>query len=46
MLYGYSFVVYVTADDIYKNISEVVEIRFYTSNYALDIPLPKHKFKK
>ena len=29
----YSFIVYIKADDIYKNITEDVETRFITSNY-------------
>ena len=29
------------ADDIYKDIAEDVEIRFDTSDYELDRPLPK-----
>ena len=33
-------------EDIYKNIAEVVETRFDTSNYELDRPLPKGKNKK
>ena len=41
-----SFIVYVRADDIYKDIAEDIEIRFDTSNYELDRPLPKRKSKK
>ena len=33
-------------DDIYKDIVEVVEIRFDTSNYELERPLPNGKNKK
>ena len=33
-------------DDIFKDIAEDVEIRFDTSNYELDKPLPKEKNKK
>ena len=33
-------------EDIYKDIAEVVETRFDTSNYELDRPLPKGKNKK
>ena len=33
------------ADDIYKDIAEDVEIRFDTSDYELDRPLPKWKNK-
>ena len=38
-----SFIVYIKADDIYKNIAENVENRFDTSNNNLDRPLPKGK---
>ena len=31
-----SFIVYIKKDDIYKDIAEDVETRFYTSNYDLD----------
>ena len=41
-----SFIVYIKADDIYKDIAEDVETRFDTSNYELDRPLPKRKNKK
>ena len=41
-----SFIVYIKADDIYKNIAEDVENRFDTSNYELDQPIPKEKMKK
>ena len=46
-----SFIVYIKADDIYKDIAEDVETRFDTSNYELecnsiDRPLPKGKNKK
>ena len=40
-----SFIVYIKADDVYKDIAEDVETRFDTSNYELDIPLPKEKKK-
>ena len=46
MLYGYSFIVYIKADAIYKDIAEDVEIRFNASNYELDKPLSKEKYKK
>ena len=36
-----SFFVYIKADDVYKDIAEDLETRFDTSNYELDIPLPK-----
>ena len=35
-----TFIVYTKADDIYKDITENVETRFYTSNYELDRTLP------
>ena len=41
-----SFILYITTDDIYKDIAEDVETRFDTSNYELDRPLPKGKNKK
>ena len=40
-----SFIVYIKTDDIYKDISKDVETRFDTSNYELDRPLPKGKYK-
>ena len=36
-------IVYIKADDIYKDIAEDVETRFDASNYLLDRPLPKGK---
>ena len=41
-----SFIVYINTYDIYKDITEDVEIRFDTSNYELDRPLPKGKNEK
>ena len=41
-----SFIVYIKADNIYKDIAEDAEIRFDTSNYELDRPFPKGKIKK
>ena len=41
-----SFIVYIKADDIYKNIAEDIETRFDNSNYELDRLLPKGKNKK
>ena len=38
-------IVYLNADDIYKDIIEDVETRFDTSNYELDRALPKKNFK-
>ena len=36
-------IVYIKADDIYKDIAEDVETRFDASNYLLDRPFPKGK---
>ena len=41
-----SFIIYIKTHYIYKHIAEDVEIRFHTSNYRLDKPLPKGKNKK
>ena len=41
-----SFIVYVKTDNIYKDIAEDVETRFYTSNFEIDRPLPKRKNEK
>ena len=41
-----SFIAYMKTDDIYKDITEDVKIRFDTSNYELDTTLPKTKNKK
>ena len=38
-----SFIVYIKADDIYKDIDGAVETRFDTSNYELDRMLAKGK---
>ena len=38
-----SFIAYIKTDDIYKDIAEVIETRFDTSNYELDRPLIKGK---
>ena len=38
-----SFIVYIKADDIYKDIDGDVETRFDTSNYELDKMLAKGK---
>ena len=40
------FIVYIKADDIYKDIAEDVEPRFHASNYELDRPLPKRRKEK
>ena len=37
---------YIKTDDIYKDIVEDVETKFYTSNYELGRPLSKEKSKK
>ena len=41
-----SFIVYIKADDVYKDIVEEVETGFDTSIYELDRPLTKGKNKK
>ena len=41
-----SLIVYIKANDIYKDIAEDMETRFDTSNYELDRPLSKGKNKK
>ena len=41
-----SFIVHVKIDDMYKDIAEVAEARFYTSIYELHNPLPKETNKK
>ena len=41
-----SFNVYIKTHNIYKDIAEDVEIRFYTSNHELSRPLLKGKNKK
>ena len=41
-----SFTVYIKTDDSYKDIAEDVKTRFDTSNYEIEIPLPKEKYKK
>ena len=41
-----NFIVYIKTEDVYKDIAEDVETRFYTSNYELDRPLPKRRNKK
>ena len=35
------FIVFIRTDDISNDIAEDIEIRFDTSNYELDRPLPK-----
>ena len=41
-----SFIVYIKTKHIYVDIAKDAETRFDTSNYELDIPLPKRKNKK
>ena len=41
-----SFIVYIKTDDIYKDVAEDAEIKFDTSNFELDRPLPKGKIRK
>ena len=38
-----SFILHIKTDDIYKDIAKDVEIRFDTSNYEQNRPLPKAK---
>ena len=40
------FIVYIKADDIYKNIAEDIKNRFDSSNHESDRPLPRVKNKK
>ena len=44
--YRHGFMVFIKTGDICKDIAEDVEIRFDTSSYELDRPLPKGKNKK
>ena len=46
MLYGYSFIVYIKRDNIYKGVAGDNETRFDISSYDLNRPLPKGKNKK
>ena len=41
-----SFIVHVKIENIYKDIAEDVETRFFTSDFELDRPMPKGKRKK
>ena len=41
----YIYYTCIKTDDIYKDVVEVVETRFDTSNFELDSPLPKGKNK-
>ena len=40
-----SFILYIKTDDFYEDIAEDVETKLDTSNYELDRPLPKGKYK-
>ena len=47
MLYGYRcLIVYIKADDIYKEIAEHLEAIFDNSNFELDRPLSKGKIER
>ena len=39
------FIVYIKTEEIYADIAKDVEVRFDTSNFELDRPLPKGKKK-
>ena len=41
-----SFIVHVKVDHIYEDIAQKFELRFDTSNFEIDRPLPKGKYKK
>ena len=41
-----SFIVYIITADLYKDIAEDLETKFYTSNYELERPLPKKENEK
>ena len=45
-VYGYSFIVHVKTEDIYKDIVEDVVTKFKISNFELHWPLPKGKNRK
>ena len=45
MLHG-SFIINIKTEDFYEDIANNVEIRFDTSNYEVNRPLPKGKNKK
>ena len=40
------FIVYIEANDIFKDIAENFETRLQTSNYEIDRPLPKERKKR
>ena len=41
-----SFIIHIKSKDFYKDIADDLEKRFDTSNYEVDRPLPKGKYKK
>ena len=41
-----SFIMHIKTEDFYKDIADDVEKRFDASNYEVDRPLPKGKYKK
>ena len=41
-----SFIMHIKTEDFYKDIADDLEKRFHTSNYEVDRPLPKGKYKK
>ena len=41
-----SFIIHIKTEDFYKDIANVVEKRFETSNYIVDRKLPRGKNKK
>ena len=41
-----SFIIHIKTEDVYKDIKDDVEKRFYTSNYEITWPLPTGKNKK
>ena len=40
-----NFIIYIKAEDVYEDIANDVEKRFYRSNYEINRPLPKGKNK-
>ena len=42
----FGFIIFIKMDDIYKDIAEDVETRFYTLHQELDRSLPKGKHRK
>ena len=41
-----SFIIYIKMEDFYKDIADDVKKRYYTSDYKVDILLPKEMNKK